>query len=233
MTRAVLLAAGRGARLRPLTNRTPKCLLPVAGRPLLDWWLDAFAAFGIQAVLVNTHYLAREVEQHVRGRAAPRVELRHEPVLLGSGGTIRANRGFFDDEPFFVAFADTIVETPLAGLAAAHREISAAATLAVFRAPEPEQCGIVTLDQRGIVWEFEEKPAAPASDLAFAGLLVASPAIIDDIPASVPCDLGADVFPRLTGRMAGHLVEGYVRDIGTPHSYARANLELAAREGLP
>ena len=94
--RAVILAAGLGTRLRPLTDRTPKCLLPVAGRPLLDYWLDALAAAGVREVLVNTHALAQQVRAHIQTimqRGGMRLKEAYEPELLGSAATLR--RGSF------------------------------------------------------------------------------------------------------------------------------------------
>ena len=103
--KAFLLAAGLGTRLRPLTDHVPKCLVDIGGRPLLDIWLDALASAGVDEVLVNVHHLHDLVEEHVAARAgrAPFVRVVHEPVLLGSAGTLRANREFVAGEQFFLA----------------------------------------------------------------------------------------------------------------------------------
>src|SRR4051794_15058763 len=158
--RAFLLAAGLGTRLRPITDTLPKCLVEVGGRPMLDIWLDALAAAGVEEVLVNTHHLAGLVEAHVAARSAPPlVRLSHEPVLLGSAGTLRANQEFVAGEEAFLAVnADNLTDVDLRVLVDAHGASGAVATIAVFRAPEPSACGIVEVAGDRMVG-FVEKPA--------------------------------------------------------------------------
>src|SRR4051812_1294147 len=114
---ALLLAAGRGIRLRPITDTIPKCLVPIHGRPLLDYWLDRLLSNKIDRVLINTHYLADLVRAHAA--ASPwrsRIDLVHEDELLGTGGTIIANRTFFGRAPFLVGHADNLTGFDVAGL---------------------------------------------------------------------------------------------------------------------
>jgi mannose-1-phosphate guanylyltransferase len=220
--RAFLLAAGFGTRLGEMTRTTPKCLLPVGGRPLIDLWFDRLAAAGVERVLLNTHHLAERVRDHVATTRPPlEVELFHEDTLLGSAGTLAANRAFVaDGEPFLVVYADNASTVDLRQLTAALRPGDAAA-LGLFRVEDPRSAGIVELDPDGRVLGFEEKPEHPRSDLAWAGLLVATEALIEAIPDGTPRDLGREVLPRLAGRMRGVEIEGYHRDVGTPESYAR------------
>jgi mannose-1-phosphate guanylyltransferase len=220
--RAYLLAAGLGTRLGEITRTTPKCLLPVGGVPLLSRWFDQLARAGVDAVLVNTHHLAEQVRAFVASCRPPlAVSLVFEERLLGSAGTLAANRDFAGDgRPFLVVYADNASTVSLRDLVKAHRD-DLAATLGLFRVPDPRNRGVVCLDAEGRIVEFAEKPAHPRSDLAWAGLLVAGPELLDAIPESVPCDLGHDVFPGLVGRMRGVPIEGYHADIGTPESYRR------------
>ena len=95
VTRAFILAGGLGTRLRPLTERIPKCLVPLGDTPLLEIWLDELGHLGIELVRVNTHHLAAQVDAFAATRAAPHVETVYEPELLGSAGTLRANPDFF------------------------------------------------------------------------------------------------------------------------------------------
>jgi mannose-1-phosphate guanylyltransferase len=222
--KAFLLAAGLGTRLRPITDTLPKCLVQVGGRPLLDIWLDALAAAGVDEVLLNTHHLAELVQAHVSRRSGPPVvRLTHEPQLLGSAGTLRANRGFAEgEEMVLVAYADTLTDFDLRLLVDAHRASGAPATLAVFRAPEPRQCGIVEVDD-GCMVGFVEKPADPPSDLANAGMYAFSPAVLDEIPDVPPIDIGFDLLPLLVGRAAVVPVGNkHVLDVGTPVALQRA-----------
>lgn len=223
--KAFLLAAGLGTRLRPITDITPKCLLDIGGRPLLDIWLDALAKVGVDEVLVNTHHHAGQVEAYVATRStAPEVRLFHEPELLGSAGTLRANRQFVAGERMFLAVnADNLTDFDLGLLVDAHRRASPIATLTVFRAAAPAQCGIVDVAPDGRVVGFVEKPDEPPGDLANAGMYAFSPAVIDEIEDPPPRDIGFDLLPRLVGRARAVPIEdAYFLDIGTPAALANA-----------
>ena len=232
--KAFLLAAGLGTRLRPLTDRIPKCLVEVGGRPLLDTWLDALAAAGVDEVLINVHHLHRMVEEHVAARAgrAPFVTVVHEPVLLGSAGTLRSNRDFVADEPFFLAInADNLTTFDIGRLIEAHYSAPLLATLAVFRAAHPERCGIVAV-QDGLVVGFEEKPLNPVGNLANAGLYAFDPRVLDLLEGDGPLDIGRHLLPRVVGR--SRVVDigvAYFIDIGTPEALelARATWPRGAR----
>lgn len=223
--KAFLLAAGLGTRLRPLTDHVPKCLVDIDGRPLLDHWLDALAAAGVDEVLVNVHHLHHLVEDHVAARAgrAPFVTVVHEPTLLGSAGTLRANRGFVEGEPCFLAInADNLTTFDIGRLVEAHRAAPLLATLAVFRAPHPERCGILTVED-GLVVAFEEKPAHPVGDLANAGLYAFDPRVLDLVEGEDPLDIGGHLLPRLVGRARVLDVgEEFFVDIGTPEALEQA-----------
>jgi mannose-1-phosphate guanylyltransferase len=218
--KAVLLAAGLGTRMGEITRETPKCLLPIAGRPLLGRWFEQLARAGVAEVLVNTHHLPSQVRDYVaRERPPLPVRLVHEPALLGSAGTLAENRGWLDGEPrFLVVYADNASTVELRELLASHRA-DAVATLGLFRVPDPERRGVVEVDGAGTVVGFVEKPARPRSDLAWAGILVGTPALLDAIPPERPCDLGHHVLPRLVGSMHGVAIRGYHADVGTPEAW--------------
>jgi mannose-1-phosphate guanylyltransferase len=222
--KAFLLAAGLGSRLRPLTDTVPKCLVEIGGRAMLDIWLDALAEAGVDEVLVNTHHLADLVGEHVALRPGPPVvRLSHEPVLLGSAGTLQANRDFVAGEDMIlVVYADNLTDFDLGVLVDAHRSGGMIATLSVFRAPRPSECGIVEV-RDGRVVGFVEKPANPPGDLANAGMYAFSPRVLDEIRAPLPRDIGFDLLPRLVGR-AGvvPLGDSFFLDIGTPAALERA-----------
>jgi mannose-1-phosphate guanylyltransferase len=229
--KAVLLAAGLGTRMGEITRTLPKCLLPVAGRPLLGRWFDSLARAGVSEVLVNTHHLATQVRDFVASATPPlRVRLAHEPELLGSAGTLAENRAFLAREArFLVVYADNASTVDLRELAASHRD-DVAATLGLFRVPDPQRRGVVELDAEGHVVGFVEKPARPRSNLAWAGLLVGGPALLDAIPDPRPCDLGHDVLPRLLGRMRGVAIRGFHADVGTPEAWREACADLERLE---
>ena len=163
--RALLLAAGLGTRLRPLTETVPKCLVPIAGRPLLTHWLDAlFADPRIERVLINTHHLADQVTAVVGSLPwRHRIDLVHEPSLLGTGGTVLANRAWLGGGPVFVAHADNLTDAPVSHIIDPHLAArkSVAMTMLAFRTPTPGTCGILELDARARVVGFHEKVANP------------------------------------------------------------------------
>jgi mannose-1-phosphate guanylyltransferase len=222
--KAFLLAAGLGTRLRPITDSTPKCLLTIDGRPMLDIWLDALARAGVSEVLLNTHHLADQVQAHVAARVgAPAVHLIVEPELLGSAGTMRANRDFVAGEDMFLAInADNLTDFDLGVLIDAHLTGGAVATVSLFRASDPTQVGVVEVNA-GLVVGFEEKPAHPRGNLANAGMYAFAPAVIDEISGPDPRDIGFHLLPRLIYRARAVTLNGsYFIDIGTPEALRRA-----------
>jgi mannose-1-phosphate guanylyltransferase len=231
--KAFLLAAGLGTRMGEVTKRTPKCLLPIAGVPLLGRWFDHLARCGVDEVLVNTHHLAEQVRAFVAESNPPLgVQLAHEEELQGSAGTLAANRGFVaGEEQFLVAYADNASRVDLRALVRAHRP-GDAATLGLFRVANPRAAGIVDVDGEGRVLDFSEKPEHPRGDLAWAGLLLGTEKLLDAIPDRVPCDLGHDVLPLLLGSMGAVEIEGYHRDVGTPETYQRACADFEQFERL-
>lgn len=230
--KAILLAAGLGTRLGDLTKHTPKCLLPIAGRPLLDYWFDAMEAAGVTDALINLHHHADAVESYLKATATSiRVRTFYEPALLGSAGTLKAVWDFVaDGRDFFIIYADNYAKVDLRRLAVFHAEhYRPVLTLLAYPTDEPQRCGIVELDAGDRVVSFEEKPAHPRSHFANAGIHVASQALYDYLPEKVPADLGFDVLPRLIGKMAGYVTNEYIQDIGTPETYERAQRAANAR----
>ena len=223
--KAFLLTAGLGTRLHPITLHTPKCLVDIAGRPLIDWWFDSMELGGVTEVLINLHHLPDQVTEHIQQLETPvKVTFFYEEVLLGSAGTLRANRDFVKDEKaFFIIYGDNLTSLKLAELYQYHIEHPHPLTMALFRTSRPKSCGIATLDENGTVISFIEKPEAPTSDLANAGIYVATAAIFDKIPADkTPCDIGFDLLPALTGNMGGWETRDYLIDIGTMENLEKA-----------
>ncbi len=231
MMKAFLLAAGIGSRLRPITDSIPKCMVTIDGRPLLDIWLDAFDAAGVGEILVNLHHMPGVVRDHLAERSGPpAVRTVFEPELLGSAGTLRANRDWVAGEEIFLACnADNLTDFDLRELVDAHRTHRLPATLAVFHSPNPSAGGVVELDAVGTVAGFTEKPPAPASDLVNAGIYAFRPTVLDEIDGPLPRDIGYHLLPRLVGRARAVPVEGFFLDIGTLDAYRQAREEWPAR----
>jgi mannose-1-phosphate guanylyltransferase len=224
--KAFILAAGKGERLRPLTDSTPKCLVPIQDRPVLSVWLELCRRHQIDEVLINTHSHADVVRTYLRDCSdGIRVHLTYEESLLGSAGTLLANRDWVgSDYEFWVFYGDVLTNTNLTRMLAFHRSRKQIATLGVYEVANPKQCGIVRVDDEDRVREFVEKPVHPCSNLAFSGILIATPTVLDVIPNQIPADLGFHVFPRLVGQMAAFPISDYLVDVGTPTSYEHAQL---------
>lgn len=223
--KAFLLAGGRGERLHPITRSIPKCLVPIAGEPLLAIWLRHLVEEGITDVLVNVSHHAEQVEQLLgRERWGLSVRLEREPQPRGNAGTVAAYRDFVtEDEDFFVLYSDNLTDAKLAPLLAAHQRHRGPMTIGLFRAPMPSASGIVELAADGTVVGFVEKPAHPVSDLANAGIYVARQSIFEHIPSGRPVvDFGLDVIPGLVGRISGHVLGGFLMDVGTVPALAHA-----------
>ncbi|MEL6418111.1 MAG: nucleotidyltransferase family protein [Pseudomonadota bacterium] len=229
-TRALLLAGGLGTRLRPITETVPKCLVPVGGRPLLDYWVDALEAAGISEALINTHHLPDPVRTYISDVNTRRnVTLTEvfEPELLGSAGTVTANRAWADGaEDILVIYADNLSDIDLAAFVAFHRGHDDPMTMALFRTPYPDKCGIAALDTEARVIEFVEKPEHPKSDLANAGLYMLDADAWREVADMGAFDFGFDVIPAFVGRMRGYTHPGYHRDIGTHESLAQAERDV-------
>jgi mannose-1-phosphate guanylyltransferase len=249
--RVLLTCAGVGSRLRPITDTLPKALVPIAGRPLLDYWFDCFERAGIVHVLMNTHHLPEQLRAYAQslnatGRFA--IEETHEPVLLGSAGTISANRGFVPepgsqgDGDVLIIYSDNLSDIDLGAFLQYHRSHGDAFTMLLFRAQFPEKSGIAELDtsdapmgpdgtrlNAGKMKSFVEKPKQPKSNLANAGLYAMSSALWHEIAGWGAFDIGFDVLPRLVGRMRGIEIAppigSYHRDIGTHESLAIAEAD--------
>ena len=256
--KAFLLSAGLGTRLRPLTDEIPKCLLVIGGKPLLQIWMELMGRHGVSEVLVNTHWHAEKVESFVnsysllvngltqRRKDAKaykeritnqqitnnflKVRIFYEETLLGSAGTLWANRGWIEDgEPFFILYGDNLTNVDLGKMWRFHKGHGLPFTLGVFKAERPETCGIAEVDGDGVVTGFVEKPDEPKSDLAAAGVYVADSRIFDFYPEDTevrkPLDLGFDVIPNLVGKMKAYVIDEFLMDIGTADSYEKAKKE--------
>jgi mannose-1-phosphate guanylyltransferase len=227
-TKAVVLAAGVGSRLGAVTERVPKCMIDVGGRPVLEHNLRRLAADGIRDVAINLHHLPDQVTRHFGDGAAwgARITWLYEEELLGTAGTITALRDWIDGETFLVVYGDNVLRLNLFALLRAHRQRSALATVALFDREDVEASGVAELDASGRVVRFLEKPAAQMTEsrLVNAGVLVFDRAALTGMPARG--DLSHDVLPRLAevGSLFGHRLSRNEAPlwIDTPLDLARA-----------
>ena len=214
--RAMVLAAGLGTRLRPLTYEITKPMVPVLDRPVMEHIVDLLERHGIDQVIANLHYFPETISEYFGDRLTYRVE----PELLGPAGGVRACAEFFGEQPFLVISGDALTDIDVGALAARHRDSGGIATLAVKRVADPSEFGVVLHDRDGRITGFQEKPAAEEalSDLANCGIYVFDPRIFDYFPARPFVDWATDVFPVLLENDVPfhiHDVSEYWNDVGS------------------
>ena len=230
--RALLLAAGFGARLNPLTKIWPKCLMPISGRPLLEHWLCTLYRNNIQEVLINVHHHRYVVEEFLnRQRFEGWVSSVYENELLGTAGTLRENWKFFWQLPVLLVHADNWCQCNLADFLHFHmhgRPENTAMTMMTFRSQTPEACGIVELDDAGIVQGLYEKVTNPPGNLAYGAVYLLEPEVLTWLMSNPSrTDFSTDVLPEFGGRIATWENTEIHRDIGTISSLLSAQLDPA------
>jgi mannose-1-phosphate guanylyltransferase len=225
--RALLLAAGHGLRLRPLTNTIPKCLVPIGGEPLLETWLRRLDRAGIEKFLINTHYLAGAVEQHVKNSSfGKKIAIAYEGTLLGTAGTLINNLGFFEGRDGMLVHADNWCLADFDQFIKAHhaRPDDCVVTMMAFRTSTPESCGILEIDDRNVVVGFHEKVTTPPGNLANGAVYILSAEFQEELRRkySDAVDFSTEILPNFLGRIFSVEVSEPFIDIGTPTSYAAA-----------
>jgi NDP-sugar pyrophosphorylase family protein len=234
--KAMILAAGFGTRLRPLTDTLPKPLLPIAGRPLIVWNLLLLRRYGVTEVIINLHHLGHLIERALGDGSefGMRIAYSKEPVILGTGGGLKQAEPFFGGEPFFVLNGDTLFDMDLDDMTASYRRSHAVAAMAVRADPEPERWGAVELDAARRVVRISGRgihPGVLSEKRMFAGVHLMHPRLL----ASVPAGRESSIIEAYVGAIqAGETVvgcelSGYWSDIGMPERYVQAQRDAAVR----
>jgi histidinol-phosphate phosphatase family protein len=229
-TKAVILAAEPGTPLHPLTDHVPKFLVPIGGRPLLDYWLDLLEESGIHEALINTHARAEQARDYIRrvnARGPVRLIETCEPKPLGYAGTLAANPDFADDcEHVVIIHADNLSDVNLRAMLGFHHAHRDPVTVLLFHAPNPAACAIAELDADYRIVSFIEKPAHPCGDLANAGVYILNPDAYRRIAEMHAFDLDHEVLPQFVSHMRGWVWSGYHLDLGTHNACQRAQADL-------
>jgi len=227
--KAVILAAGLGTRLRPLTYRCPKPMLPIAGRPLLEHVVRLLVRHGFDELVINLHHLPGRIRDYFGDGTAwdARIAYSFEPELLGTAGAVRQVAALFD-EPFLVYYGDNLTNFDLTDLWEAHHREGEEASIGLLWMDEPTTRGIVGLDARNRVDRLVEKPRpgqVVPDYLVNAGIYILEPAVLAWIAADRTCDFARDVFPRMlaAGRpLYGHRMRGQLLSTDTLERYEHA-----------
>lgn len=229
--RGLILAAGFGTRLRPLTDKLPKCLVEINGRPLLDYWLENMSRMGVEEVLVNLHYLPQLVVTYLENHRYPiKVSTVHEKSLLGTGGTLLRNKEYFQNEPILMVHGDNLSRFDGVQFINAYknRPLGVEITMMTYITTEPQNCGILDVDNNGIVKNFFEKIKNPPSNLANGAAYIISPGIIKYLESlnKEVIDFSTEVIPSYMGKINTFFNDDYHRDIGNITSLTLAREEF-------
>ena len=230
--KAILLSAGLGTRLRPLTKQTPKCLVEIDGRPLLDYWLEPLFHAGVREFVINTHHLADKVREFVEHSAFKKyITLFHEEELLGTAGTLLALSDFCKDEDTLIAHADNLCLCNWQNFFSSHhaRPKECLMSMMLFETDTPKSCGIVKLQNAKVV-EFHEKVDNPPSNLANSAVYCVSPDFIKHVENEAKnntlFDISLDIIPTLMNKISTWQNDDYLRDIGTYESLSQARQDI-------
>ena len=236
--KAMVLAAGLGTRLRPLTDSIPKPLLPLGSYPLLVWNLLLLRKYGVTDIVINLHHRGDQIRQAIGSGAQYGLQVAYspEPVLLGTGGGIKQAEAHFQGEPFLVLNGDTIVDLDLADMIACHFRNQAIATMALRDDQDVDHWGAIELNDHDHVLRINGKGTTKggsrrvASRRMFAGVHVLDPLLLRDVPPGVFSSI-IDAYEAWLERdaiVAGYVFSGYWTDVGTPERYEQVQQDLAA-----
>ena len=249
--KGLVLSAGYGERLRPLTETTPKPLLEVGGRPLIHYPLLMLRHAGIADVAINVHHLAADIERTLGDGAALGLRITYSPerVLAGTGGPLAVLRDYFGDEPFVLLNCDTILDLDLAALIRFHRDRAAMATFVLRAGGDPDAYSRIECEPGGRIRRmrllrgrtrgaFDDYPrdldpqaAAALTPLMYCGVMVCEPAVFAMTPAAPPFSLMGDLFAPIAARgvpLFGYLHRGFFRTVDDLPGYQAVRREFAA-----
>jgi mannose-1-phosphate guanylyltransferase len=240
--RAMILAAGRGERLRPLTETTPKPLVVVGGRPLIEYALEVVARAGIRRVVLNLHHLGSQIRDHVGdgSRFGLQVDYSEETVLQDTGGGIRDARRFLEGSTFVTLNSDTIVDVDLGELVDWHRERGGMATMLLRKDPAMASFGLIETEDDGRVGRFlgKGRPGMrePLEAFMYTGVQVLEPSIFDYLNEPGPFSITRVAYPALLSEgksVFGRSFTGRWITVGTPAEMAEAETALAVLAPRP
>ncbi len=225
--KAIIMAGGKGTRLKPLTDNTPKPLMPILDKPILHYILRLLQRHGITDVCITLGYLAGQIIEAFGDGSQMGMHITYfvENEPLGTAGGVK-NASKFLSEDFVVISGDAFTDINLTELINFHYKSNAKVTIAAAKVDNPSEYGVMLLNNKGKVRSFIEKPKEPVSDIASCGIYVMSHGILQDIPSGF-CDFAKDVFPKMIGQIYAKVMDCYWSDIGTLTSYYSTNYFVA------
>jgi mannose-1-phosphate guanylyltransferase len=231
--RAMVLAAGVGSRLEPLTNQVPKPMVPIANRPVMQHILSLLRKHGITEVISNLHYQADKIEEYFGdgSKFGMKMQFLVEKELTGDAGGVRACKQFFGDETFIVLMGDLLTDADLTKIIREHKQKKALASIAIKRMDDVTQFGVVVTNADGFITGFQEKPKKEEalSNHISTGIYILEPEVFNHIPPSGTYGFGRQLFPSLVQQglpvLGVPIDEYYWSDVGTIGQYRQANYD--------
>ncbi|MEA2075575.1 MAG: NDP-sugar synthase [Euryarchaeota archaeon] len=233
MTKAVILAGGYGTRLRPLTLSTPKAMIPLVNRPVIDYILDYLGGYGLKDFVITTNYLREQTIDYLSSRKDLKLSYPEEPSPLGTAGSVK-NAGIADT--MVIIQGDNITEIDIGKLMRFHKAHEGSVTIALLPVPNPSLYGIAEIEATGRIINFKEKPAPDAcfSNLANTGLYIIEPEAMKHVPDGEAFDFAKDLYPLLVARkeVYGCVVDGFWTDVGNLKGYMEATRWILEKRGF-
>lgn len=234
--KAVLLAAGEGVRLKPLTNNTPKVMLLINGKPILEYNINLLRRHNIKDIAINLRYLPQKVKEYFKDGKYFGVNIVYseEEEILGTAGALKKLSNLLDSE-FVVVYGDVINNVNISDMIKFHKKKKGIATIALYEETEnPQAKGLVKIDNNKKILNFIEKPKNPTTNLANAGIYIFEPEILNFIPEGKYFDCGHNLFPLLLSKgknIYGYILKDeYLVDIGTIEKYNKVNEDINVRK---
>lgn len=230
--KAMILAAGVGSRLDPLTRQIPKPMVPIVNRPVMEHIVELLAKHGVKDIMVNVHYLADHIMDYFGDGSKWNVNIQYsiEDKLWGDAGSVKRCEDFFDDT-FLVVGGDDLADIDITRMLRLHKEKKAIATIALSLVDDPSEYGIALLNDRGRITRFLEKPRGEVifSNTANTGVYIFDPQVLELVPRGMPYGFGNNVFPMLLEhrtRFYGYLTSSYWRDVGNLKQYQQTHFDV-------
>jgi len=233
---AVILCAGRGERLRPLTDTIPKVMVPLVGKPLLAYTIESLKKSSFDNIFINVYYKGEVIKDYFREghNYGVRITYVDEAALTGTAAPVKKMEPWLRGEEFLVVYGDKYMEFDFEKFLAWHARKKGIVDMVVGVTKRPTSAGLVLLDAQERIVRFQEKskPEQVFSNLSNKAIYLLQPDIFHYLPSTEPCDFGLDVFPKLVAEhlpMYGYYSEENIVDVGTPERYQALNQELTSR----
>jgi len=222
--KAVILAGGKGTRLRPLTYSIPKPMLPVGGKPFIEYLIILLKKFGISEIILCTGYLSNTIEEYFKDGSEFGVNIKYsiEKEELGTGGAIKNAEKYLDNK-FIVLNGDSYLEIDYKDFIEYSKKKNSKYTIALTKVENPERYGLVEIDNEGRITNFFEKEQSKKQSkekLINSGVYLFEPEIFDYMPKG-KSSLEKEIFPKIINSMYGYICNGYFIDMGVPESYEK------------